>query len=93
MPNNEIVILGISTFGFAPPVNAKTLDPEAVAVGPTGPKPDKMTPPISTLLPVVRGIVLVPMTRDPDGANDTGVPDMVTPGPPAERVVPSMRKF
>ena len=42
--------------------------------------------------PAAKGMVLVPMTKDPDGPSETGVPDIVTPGPPAERVVPATTK-
>lgn len=33
--------------------------------------------------------MLVPMTSLPEGPKLTNVPEIVTPGPPAERVVPA----
>ena len=63
-------------------------DVAVVDVGPIGPNPERMISPRGTVL-VPRGTVLVPMSKDPDGPNETGVPDIVTPGPPAERVVPA----
>ena len=40
--------------------------------------------------PLGRIVVLVPMTRLPEGPKLTDVPNVVTPGPPAERVVPAI---
>ena len=37
-----------------------------------------------------RAMVRVPMTRVPEGSRLTRVPEMVMPGPPAERVVPAI---
>ena len=39
-----------------------------------------------------RGIVLLPITSSPSGWRRMGIPEMVTPGPPAVMVVPSMEK-
>lgn len=46
---------------------------------------------VSTLLFPFREMLDVPMTRS-EGERDTGVPEMVTPGPPGDRVVPAMAK-
>lgn len=60
--------------------------------GPMGPRPDMITPPMPPpMLVVASGMVLVPTTRS-DGLNETGVPEMVMPGPPGTRVVPAMAK-
>ena len=40
--------------------------------------------------PLGRIVVLVPMTRLPEGLKLTDVPNIVAPGPPAERVVPAI---
>ena len=40
--------------------------------------------------PLGRIVVLVPMTRLPEGPKLTDVPDIVTPGPSADRVVPAI---
>ena len=37
-------------------------------------------------------VVLLPMSKTPDACKLIGVPDIVTPGPPAEMVVPSIEK-
>lgn len=39
-----------------------------------------------------RAIVVFPMTNTPSCGSDIGVPETVTPGPPAVMVVPSMGK-
>ena len=39
---------------------------------------------------VGKSMLLVPMTNIPPGSKLTGVPEIVTPGPPADIVVPSM---
>ena len=56
---------------------------------------------VKTCPPTVKGVadapedntvVLLPITRDPDGPKLTGVPEIVTPGPPADNVVPAIEK-
>ena len=39
-----------------------------------------------------KGIVLLPITNSPPGRSSMGVPEIVTPGPPAVTVLPSMEK-
>ena len=63
-----------------------------VVLGLMVPKPDMIKAPRPWLAAVSRGIVLEPMTRLAEGPSEMGVPDIVTPGPPGERVLLAMMK-
>ena len=80
-----------------------TPDPPAVSVVPSMENADglavkvwpamvKISPALGEELAPAGGRVMLddPMTRTPDGASDTGVPEIATPEPPAVSVVPSM---
>jgi len=45
-----------------------------------------------TVVEPARAILLVPRMRDPEVSSKTGVPLIVTPGPPADIVVPAIEK-
>ena len=83
------------------PRKGEMLDPlppvAPVTDGPIGPNADKITPPRPTLLVVVpsvggtgRLIDGVPMTSNPEGPRDIGVPATVTAPAPGLSVVPAI---
>ena len=86
-----------------PPVSSRIGVPEMVSPGPPAERvvPSignavglavKVCPPTVNTIGFAEGIVmaLVPMSKIPPVSRRIGVPDIVMPGPPAERVVPSI---